>query len=102
MSSRSSSLRVSTVSGTRPAAFRFFQTAGALERIGADGAVESTSEEMGNPSKRRFASREEDAFLALLRTSDLLSRGLAHLLTSEDISATQYNVLRILRGSPQG
>lgn len=41
-------------------------------------------------------------FLDLLRTTDLLSRGLALLLKSEDLSATQYNVLRILRGSPQG
>jgi len=57
---------------------------------------------MGNRGKRRIGSREEDAFLDLLRTCDLLSRGLAHLLKSEDISATQYNVLRILRGSPAG
>ena len=57
---------------------------------------------MGNRGKRRTGSREEDAFLDLLRTCDLLSRGLAHLLKSEDISATQYNVLRILRGSPEG
>jgi DNA-binding MarR family transcriptional regulator len=57
---------------------------------------------MGNTGKRRIGSREEDAFLDLLRTCDLLSRGLAHLLKSEDISATQYNVLRILRGSPAG
>ncbi|HEX3352856.1 MAG TPA: MarR family transcriptional regulator [Terriglobales bacterium] len=41
-------------------------------------------------------------FLDLLRTTDLLSRGLARLLKPEDLSATQYNVLRILRGSPQG
>jgi DNA-binding MarR family transcriptional regulator len=57
---------------------------------------------MENSGKRRIGSREEDAFLDLLRTCDLLSRGLAHLLKSEDISATQYNVLRILRGSPAG
>src|SRR5215467_3978803 len=57
---------------------------------------------MGNLGKRRYGSREEDAFLDLLRTCDLLSRGLAHLLKAEDISPTQYNVLRILRGSPAG
>jgi DNA-binding MarR family transcriptional regulator len=56
----------------------------------------------GNTSKRRPGSREEAAFLDLLRTCDLLSRGLAQLLKTEDISATQYNVLRILRGSPRG
>ena len=45
---------------------------------------------------------EEAAFLELLRTTDMLSRGLAHLLKNEDLSANQYNVLRILRGAPQG
>jgi len=57
---------------------------------------------MGNAVKRRVGSREEDAFVDLLRTCDLLSRGLAHLLKTEDLSPTQYNVLRILRGSPAG
>jgi DNA-binding MarR family transcriptional regulator len=38
----------------------------------------------------------------LVRTCDLLSRGPAQLLKTEDLSATQYNVLRILRGAPQG
>jgi DNA-binding MarR family transcriptional regulator len=55
-----------------------------------------------NISKRRSGSREEAAFVDLLRTCDLLSRGLAQILKPEDISATQYNVLRILRGSPDG
>jgi DNA-binding MarR family transcriptional regulator len=40
--------------------------------------------------------------LELLRTSDTLSRRLAVVLKSEDLSATQYNVLRILRGAPKG
>jgi DNA-binding MarR family transcriptional regulator len=57
---------------------------------------------MGNTVKRRYGSPEEDAFLDLLRTCDLLSRGLAHLIKAEDLSPTQYNVLRILRGSPAG
>jgi DNA-binding MarR family transcriptional regulator len=51
---------------------------------------------------RRRTLPEEVVFLDLLRTTDLLSRGLARLLKPEDLSATQYNVLRILRGSPQG
>ena len=51
-------------------------------------------------SKRRHAGcPEEAAFLDLLRTTDLLSRGPAQVLRSEDLSATQYNVLRILRGA---
>jgi DNA-binding MarR family transcriptional regulator len=45
---------------------------------------------------------EEAAFLDLLRTCDLLSRAPAQLLKTEDLSSTQYNVLRILRGSPDG
>jgi len=45
---------------------------------------------------------EEAAFLDLLRTCDLLSRGPAQILKAEDLSATQYNVLRILRGAPDG
>jgi len=53
-------------------------------------------------TKRRPGSREEAVFLDLLRTCDLLSRRLAQLLKTQDLSATQYNVLRILRGSPEG
>ncbi len=45
---------------------------------------------------------EESAFLDLLRTTDLLSRGLFQVLKTEDLSSTQYNVLRILRGAPDG
>lgn len=54
-------------------------------------------------SKRRRADCPEEAtFLDLLRTTDMLSRGLVRILKTEDLSATQYNVLRILRGSPDG
>jgi DNA-binding MarR family transcriptional regulator len=53
-------------------------------------------------SSRRSGCPEEAAFLELLRTTDLLSRGLVRVLKSEDVSPTQYNVLRILRGSPEG
>src|ERR1700689_1385304 len=52
--------------------------------------------------RRRLAHPEETAFLDLLRTTDMLSRGLIAVLKQEDLSATQYNVLRILRGAPQG
>lgn len=38
----------------------------------------------------------------LLRTADILSRGLVRVLKKEDLSPTQYNVLRILRGAPEG
>jgi DNA-binding MarR family transcriptional regulator len=51
---------------------------------------------------RRSSCPEEAAFLDLLRTTDVLSRGLVQVLKTENISATQYNVLRILRGAPEG
>jgi len=51
---------------------------------------------------KRIGSREEDVFLELIRTADLLSRRADQLLKNEDLSMTQYNVLRILRGSPEG
>jgi DNA-binding MarR family transcriptional regulator len=51
---------------------------------------------------QRLATPEETAFLDLFRTCDLLSRGPAEVLKTEDLSPTQYNVLRILRGAPKG
>jgi DNA-binding MarR family transcriptional regulator len=51
---------------------------------------------------RHPPSLEEAVFLDLLRTSDVLSRRLAYVLKNEDLSSNQYNVLRILRGAPEG
>jgi DNA-binding MarR family transcriptional regulator len=51
---------------------------------------------------RASSHPEEAAFLDLLRATDMLSRGLIAVLKTEDLSATQYNVLRILRGAPEG
>jgi len=45
---------------------------------------------------------EEAAFIDLVRTTDLLSRPVAQILKSQDLSPAQYNILRILRGSPDG
>jgi DNA-binding MarR family transcriptional regulator len=53
-------------------------------------------------SPRHIGSPEEAAFLDLLRTTDMLSRGPAEVLKSADLSSNQYNVLRILRGAPDG
>ena len=53
-------------------------------------------------SGRRVGCPEEAAFLELFRTTDMLSRGLVAVLKTEDVSANQYNVLRILRGAPDG
>jgi DNA-binding MarR family transcriptional regulator len=51
---------------------------------------------------RRIGTPEEAAFLDLMRTADMLSRGMVGILKTEALSPTQYNVLRILRGSPEG
>jgi len=52
--------------------------------------------------RRRAACPEEVAFLELVRTTDMLSRGLIRILKTGGLSSTQYNVLRILRGTPEG
>jgi DNA-binding MarR family transcriptional regulator len=52
--------------------------------------------------KRGPDCTEEGVFLDLMRTTDMLSRRLVMVLKAEDLSANQYNVLRILRGSPGG
>jgi DNA-binding MarR family transcriptional regulator len=50
-----------------------------------------------------FKNLEEEAFLNLVRTTDFLSRGGALLLKQFNLTAAQYNVLRILRGAgPEG
>jgi DNA-binding MarR family transcriptional regulator len=55
-----------------------------------------------NKTPHFVGSPEESAFLDLLRTTDMLSRGMVKVLKAEDLSPTQYNVLRILRGAPDG
>ena len=45
------------------------------------------------------ASVEQEAFLNILKTADVLAGQLADLLKPAGLSATQYNVLRILRGA---
>lgn len=53
--------------------------------------------------QRPFASLEEEAALNLLRTSDCLSRAFQQKTRGWGVTATQYNVLRILRGAdPKG
>lgn len=51
---------------------------------------------------RPEGTAEEATYLDLLRTADVLTRGAIGVLKAEGLSTTQYNVLRILRGSPQG
>lgn len=45
---------------------------------------------------------EEAVYLDLLRTTDLLSRRLVPVIKACALSPNQYNVLRILRGAPDG
>ncbi len=53
--------------------------------------------------ERPFASAEEEALLNLLRTADCLQRAFQRISREWGVTSTQYNVLRILRGShPQG
>ena len=49
--------------------------------------------------ERPFRSPEQEAFLNLHRTSDLLMSRMAAVLDKQGVSPTQYNVLRILRGA---
>ena len=50
-----------------------------------------------------FSSQEEEALLNILRTADCLQRALQRKIRTWGITSTQYNVLRILRGSqPDG
>lgn len=54
------------------------------------------------PNSRLRQCPEEATFLQLLRTTDMLSRPLTGVLKTAELSSTQYNVLRILRGAPDG
>src|SRR5947209_6598567 len=48
--------------------------------------------------KRPFDSKEEEAALGLVRTSDQLQIRFARLFREYGLTPSQYNVLRILRG----
>lgn len=53
--------------------------------------------------QRPFSSVAEEALLNLLRTADCVERAMQRKTRSWGVTSTQYNVLRILRGShPQG
>jgi DNA-binding MarR family transcriptional regulator len=52
--------------------------------------------------RKPFRSLEAEAFLNIEHTADALLRGMADLLKGADLSPTQYNVLRILRGAGPG
>lgn len=49
-----------------------------------------------------FRNLQEEAILNVWRTGDFMAQRLHRLLKTCGISQTQYNVLRILRGAPDG
>lgn len=55
-----------------------------------------------SPKVRGSGELEERVFIALAITGDQLARRLEPVLRAAEISPTQYNVLRILRGAPEG
>ena len=48
---------------------------------------------------KAFGSPEQELFLEIQRTADVLMRGLEELLKSSGLTQTQFNALRILRGA---
>jgi DNA-binding MarR family transcriptional regulator len=52
--------------------------------------------------RKPFDSLEQEALLSIERTAAVLMHGFAESLRSHDITPTQYNVLRILRGAGTG
>ena len=49
--------------------------------------------------RKPFGSLEQEAFLNVMRTANALNQGLAALLKPAELTPTQYNALRILRGA---
>jgi DNA-binding MarR family transcriptional regulator len=59
--------------------------------------------ESAGKAPKASRSLEQEAYLSLQRTADLLARGVEEAIKPEGLSATQHNVLRILRGAgPNG
>jgi DNA-binding MarR family transcriptional regulator len=56
----------------------------------------------GHEQAPRFSSPQEEALLNILRSADCLHRAFQHRLKPSGLTATQYNVLRILRGARPG
>ncbi len=51
---------------------------------------------------RPFALAEEEATLAIFRTAEVVAQRTSEVLKRFDVTPAQYNVLRILQGSPDG
>jgi DNA-binding MarR family transcriptional regulator len=52
--------------------------------------------------QRPFRSRAQECLIGLFRTADALKCRISTILGATGITLQQYNVLRILRGSPEG
>ena len=52
--------------------------------------------------KTPFESVAHEVLLNCMRTADRMTRAVANVLKPADLTPTQYNVLRILRGAPEG
>jgi len=53
----------------------------------------------GTEQAPSFASPQEEALLTLVRAADQMQRAMQHYFKPAGLTATQYNVLRILRGA---
>jgi MarR family transcriptional regulator, organic hydroperoxide resistance regulator len=49
-----------------------------------------------------FESIEQEVVLNVMRTASDFRKGIAEVLKPFDLTAPQYNILRILRGAPEG
>lgn len=52
--------------------------------------------------QKPFGSLAQEAFLSVARTDALLRESVERVLASHDLTLTQYNVLRVLRGAEAG
>lgn len=62
-----------------------------------DPVIEELQKEV--KQKKPFGSLEEAAFVSVQLTSESLKAGTTHLFKDKDLTGSQYNVLRILRGA---
>jgi DNA-binding MarR family transcriptional regulator len=64
------------------------------------GGIGTLHAEMGQ--RRPFASANQEATVALLRTASVVTRAFARVVETAGLSWAQYNALRIVRGAGRG
>lgn len=52
--------------------------------------------------RKPFGSLQQEATLSIIRTSNLMTNAFEQAIKPRGITGPQYNVLRILRGAPEG